>query len=84
VIVDNLDLVSISIPPLKANPPLIVDPQTPLPFPVAPQRFQPIGGRLKKLLQPGNPVNLPQLAKRYPLKGRISPAVAMVEDLLGI
>jgi hypothetical protein len=43
-----------------------------------------VGGRLKQLFQPRNPMNLPQLAKRHSLKGRIPPAVTMVEDLLGI
>jgi hypothetical protein len=37
-----------------------------------------------QFLDRGNAVNLPQLAKRHPLKRRISPAVAMVEHLLGI
>ena len=48
------------------------------------QRFQMIGGRLKKLIQTGNPVNLPQLTKRHPLKRGVTPAMAMVKDLFGI
>jgi hypothetical protein len=42
-----------------------------------------VGGSLKEILDPGNPVNLPQFAQRHPFKRRISEAVAMVKDLLG-
>jgi hypothetical protein len=84
VVVDNLDLTGIPIPPLKANPPRIVDAQTPLPIPPALQLLQPVAGRLKQLFHPHNAVNLPQLAQRHPLESRIPAAVAMRKDLLGL
>jgi hypothetical protein len=42
-----------------------------------------VGGRLKEILDPGNPVNLPQFAQRHSFKRRIPEAVAMEKDLLG-
>src|ERR1700730_3429584 len=41
VIIDDLDLVSVAVLELKANPPWSVDRDRPLPLPVALERMQP-------------------------------------------
>jgi hypothetical protein len=84
VVVNDFDFVGIAISPRKANPPLSVDPQTPLPFPATLQRFQAVARWFVKFFEPRNPMDLPQLAKGNALKRRIPPTVAMVEHLLGI
>src|ERR1039458_737014 len=84
VVVDNLDLIGIPIPPPKADSPSIVDAQAPQPLPIAFQLFQPIARRLKEFFYPRNAVDLPQLAQRQPLKRRIPPAMVAVEHLFGL
>jgi hypothetical protein len=83
VVIDNFDLIGIAIAPSKTDSVLIVDPQAPLARPLAPELFQHISGRLVEFLNRRYRVNLPQLPKSYPLKCRKSPAVPVVEDLLG-
>jgi hypothetical protein len=83
VVIDNFDFVGIAIAPSKTDLVLIVDPQAPLARPVASQLHQHISGRLVKLLDRRDRMNLSQLPKSYPLKCRKSPTVPVVKNLLG-
>jgi len=47
VVIDNFDVVSVSVPPFKADPELVVDSDTVLVFPVTLECFQPEAGQLE-------------------------------------
>ena len=71
----------ISLRPFEANPPLLVDPDTPLPLAAALQRFKPVAGT-HQVSQPCSRVELVQFVRgsaREPGEGR-DPA-ATVESL---
>lgn len=51
MIVDDLDVLGAAILPDKAYPPLIVDADTVLALPAAPQRFEAIAGRHFEIVQ---------------------------------
>jgi len=53
VIIDNLDVrrARRSIRPLKTDAPLIVDPDAVLPFSIALQRFEPIAGQRRQIME---------------------------------
>jgi hypothetical protein len=51
VIVYDLDIVSVSIPPTEADTPLVVDPNAVLSFPVSSQFLKAISWRDKKIIQ---------------------------------
>jgi hypothetical protein len=63
VVVDDFDLPGILIPPCKADSPLIVDPDTPLAFPIATKFFQPVSGRLCKFFDAVHARDLAKLAE---------------------
>jgi hypothetical protein len=83
VVVDDFDLPGISIPPFKTNPPLIVDPDTPLPPSIATEFFEAVSGRLGELFDPVNAFNLPELAKGDPFNRGKPAAVEALGDTLG-
>jgi hypothetical protein len=47
VVVDDLDIVRVSVPPFKADPELVVDPDAVLAFPVTLECFQPEARQLE-------------------------------------
>jgi hypothetical protein len=51
MIIGDFSLVRVSIPPDKANPVLVIDPDGVLPFSIPRQSFQSIPGRKAKVLQ---------------------------------
>jgi hypothetical protein len=65
VVVYNLDVERIAIPPNEARPPLIVDADAVLSRPIAGQRLQVIGWRLPKILEFGCRRQYTKLAARY-------------------
>jgi hypothetical protein len=83
VVVDDFDLPGISIPPFKANPPLIVDPDAPLTFPITTEFFEAVSGRFGELFDPVYAFDLPKLAKGDPFNRREPAAVKPPEDTLG-
>jgi hypothetical protein len=51
MVIDNLDLLGVSIVPTKANPPLVIDANTMLALAIPNQGLQPIAGRLTEGIQ---------------------------------
>jgi hypothetical protein len=51
VVVDNLDIERVAVAPHKANPVLIVNPDTVLPRTLSAKRLQPVPGRHPEILQ---------------------------------
>jgi len=74
VVVHYLDLISVPITPYKAEPPLIVDPDSVLAFPVAAQRLQAVSGRRCQIAQLRGAVQLPELSAGSLLDGSKAPA----------
>jgi hypothetical protein len=66
VVVDDLDVMGISISPSKANPPLPVDPNAVLSRAVASQDLQPVARRRAEIGKRAGIVYLRQLAVRRP------------------
>jgi hypothetical protein len=78
-----LDLPGMTVSPLKADPPLIVDANTVLAGTVATQPFQAIGRRHAQILQRLRPAKHTQLAQGNLLNVGWQPARPLpVEDLL--
>jgi hypothetical protein len=51
IVVDNFNVISCTLTPCKANPPLIIDADAVLSLPVAAQLLQPITRRLLQITQ---------------------------------
>ena len=64
IAVNNLDpgRSRASLRPFETDPPVLVYPDTPLPLAPTLQAFEPVAGA-RHVAQPGNPVNLLQLAR---------------------
>jgi hypothetical protein len=84
VIVDNLDLVRISITPRETNPPLIVDSYTVFAFPVTVQGLQTIPRRRCQIAQFYSAIDLAQLSPCYLLNRPKTPAALALVKPLGL
>jgi hypothetical protein len=69
MIVDDLNLLSATITPYEANPPLIVDADRVLSLAIALKRFEPIARRLTQIVQCADAIEQQQLATGLPLDG---------------
>jgi hypothetical protein len=58
MVVRYFNAISVSIFPAKADPPLIVDPDTMLPLSIALQGFEPVAGRDQEVFQTTGPVKI--------------------------
>jgi hypothetical protein len=84
VIIDNLDIMSVSVAPLKADAPLIVNTDAPLAFTVAVQLFEPVRWRNSQIRERSRAVQHPELAQRNLLYViRKLPRPFKIEDLFG-
>jgi len=85
MIVRDLDLVGITMPPLKADPPLIVDPDAVLAGTVAGKLLQAVPGRHAEVVESLGGIEDQQLAQRGTLYAGRPPAHRLsLEDLLRI
>jgi len=67
VIVDNLDIVRVTVLPPKADAPLVVDANAVLTLSVAAQRFEPIAGRDTQVLNRACSMYVQELSPCLPL-----------------
>lgn len=67
MVITDFDPLRVTIVPNKAYPPLLVDSDTPLPFSVSPQGFQPVVGWNTQILNTSGVVDHAQFAARYRL-----------------
>jgi hypothetical protein len=67
VIVDNLDIVRVSVLPPKADAPLVVDANAVLTLSVTAQRFEPIAGRDAQVLKRACSMQVQELSPCLPL-----------------
>jgi hypothetical protein len=66
VVVHDLDVVGISVTPYKTKTPLVVDPDTVLPLPLAAQGFQTVSRRRCQIAQIRGAVQLAKLSASDP------------------
>ena len=59
-------VIGISVFPMKADPPLIVDPDTMLPFAIALQGFEPVARRYSEVLKIPGPVKVQKFSTCCP------------------
>ena len=67
MIVYNLNVVGVTCTPSEANPPLLINADAVLPFPVAAQGFKTVTWRYAQLVQVGCRVQHPQFPHSHPL-----------------
>ena len=53
MVIHNLDVVGVPVPPDKVDPPLVVDPDAVLTGPVSFQRFEPVAADLRQVFETG-------------------------------
>jgi hypothetical protein len=70
VVVTDLDVMGVSIPPAEADPPLVVDSNAVLARTVPDQALQPVAGRHTEFLEPLGGIQQQQLAVSSPLNIR--------------
>ena len=58
MIVFYFNIISVSNFPAKAEPPLIIDPDTILPLPITPQGFEAVAGRDQEVFQATGPMKV--------------------------
>jgi hypothetical protein len=84
VIIDNLDIMRVTIAPLKTDAPLIVDADAPLPLTVGMKLFKPIRRRHSQIRESRRAIQHSQLAQRNLLNIiRKLPRPLKIEDLFG-
>jgi hypothetical protein len=82
MVVDDLDIVGMAIVPFEADPPLVVDPDGPLAFPLAPQGLKPVSGRNPEIVQALRAVKQVQLAPCLPLDPAPPRHIEVIEETL--
>ena len=85
MIIDNLHVVGISIPPLEANTPLVVDADAVLACTIVREFLQAICGWNPEILQRDSPIQHPQFSQGHLLNilGQSIRSLS-VEDLFGL
>ena len=78
MVVDDFNVIGVSVAPNETDTPLIVNPNTMLPFLVAAQRLQTVPGRRDQVTQFRRAIQLPQLATRDVLDRLKTPAAMAV------
>lgn len=85
MVVDDLDIVRVSVDPSKADAPLVVDANAVLPCSAAFQRFQSIARRNREIAQPCDGRQLRELSRRSAAnRGRKSPRRSAAVKVLGV
>jgi hypothetical protein len=74
MVIADFDIFGLSISPMEADAPLVVDPDRVLTAPVAGERLQPIARRGPQILQTLSPVDKTQLLQRRSLDVGREPA----------
>ena len=69
MVVHDLDVVCISVTPDKTKTPLVVDPDTVLPLPLAPQGFETVPRQCRQIAQLRGAVELAKLSAGDPFHG---------------
>jgi hypothetical protein len=68
MVIDDFNIVGVAAIPAETDPPLVVDPNTPLAIAVAGKLFQPVTGGNPQEIKRGGTVELPQLTLGYALE----------------
>jgi len=65
VVVNHLNVVRVTLSPPKAQAPLVVDPDTPLPRPISAQFLQAISRRRLEILKRGRCIQYPEFPESH-------------------
>jgi hypothetical protein len=84
VVVSDLYIVRISIPPNETNTIPIVDPYAVLPLPDASQCLETVAGNRRKIAKRRCPVQMDELAERGPFEELKPPHAPLVKQVLGV
>lgn len=84
MVIDDLNLVSVSLPPDKTDPPLVANPDAVLPLAIAMKRFEPIAGRRREVARFGRCIQLAKFAQRHSFDGPKTPHPVPVVEALRI
>ena len=84
MVIDDLDVVCVSVRPAEANAPLVVDADAVLAPAVALQHFQPVSRRDEQVLKGPGLAEVEQLAPRRPLDRPEASDQMVVEQRLGL
>jgi hypothetical protein len=84
VVINDFDLVGITMPPDEANPPFVIDANAMLPVAVAFQCFQPVSRRHLEILQRSRAMKVDQLPSRDSLNASIPRDVLIGEQGFGV
>ena len=63
MVVDDLDITCVAVPPFETDPPLLIDANAVLSLPASRQRFKPVGRRNPQIINGGAAIQHPQLAE---------------------
>jgi len=67
MVINNFDIVRVAFVPSEANPPLVIDSDAPLSFPITMQPLEPVARRNSKVLDLRCSIEHPKLSKRHSL-----------------
>lgn len=84
MIVGDFDVPRAVVSPMKADPPLAVDPDAVLPMPIAGKLFEPVAGRDAKIVQVLRAIENLQLSLGLRLEGPKPSRGTAPEKLLGV
>ncbi len=84
MIIDDLDVIAVTITPDETDSPLLVDADGMLPLPVSVQGFQLVSRRKGEHTQLRRRMQLQQLPQRNPLERPKSPKMLVLKQLLGL
>jgi hypothetical protein len=84
VVIHDLDVMRITGLPREAHPPLVVDPDTVLPFAIALQRFEVVAWVRLQVLESASPVQVQELPTGSPFDGPETPDRNVIEERLDI
>ena len=85
MVVDDLDVVRVAVPPAEANAPSVIDAYTVLPTPIALERFQSVPWRDSQIVKALGSIQLDKFAQHDPLEGGREAAPGCAgEEALGL
>jgi hypothetical protein len=84
MVIGDLHIKGIAFLPLEADPPLIIDPDAVLSFPIPFKCFQAVTGRLRQILERPHAVQIQKLPPGLPLNGLKPTYGQVIEQSLSI
>lgn len=84
MIINNLNIICVAVSPSEADTPLVIDPDTVLPFSLAAQALKLVPRRNEQVLKCFGAMQEIQLPPGYPLECLVPPYKTVIEKRLGV